>query len=110
MAKYMFLGGYSPSSWERMMANPGKREAAVSDLCKKAGGKLEALYWTTGADDYMVIADFPDEASAYGISVAMSSSGEVHDQRTVKLITQEESVSLLEKANGLESEYRVPGA
>jgi len=110
MAKYMFLGGYSPSSWERMMANPGQRTAALSDLCKKAGGKLEVLYWTTGADDYVFIADFPDDTSAFGVSVAMSSSGEIHDQRTVRLITQEEGVSLLEKAKGLESEYRVPGA
>ncbi len=110
MAKYMFLGGYSPSSWERMMANPGHRSEAVSDLCKKAGGKLEAFYWTAGADDYMFIADLHDDASAHGLSVAISSSGEVHDQRTVKLITQEESVSLLEKAKGLAGEYRVPGA
>jgi len=112
MPKYMFLGGYSPESWHRMMehpGDPGDRQAAVNSLCQEAGGSLEAFYWTFGPDDYVYIADLPDDASASAISAAISSSGELHDHRTVKLITEEEGQTVLTKGKELASHYRRPG-
>jgi len=110
VSKYMMTGGYSPESWQAMFDNPGQRQEAVGELVREAGGQLEAFYWTFGADDYVFIADLPDDASATALSVAMASSGKVHDQRTMKLITRDEAVELLAKAKELAGKYRPPGA
>lgn len=111
MPKYMITGGYSPDSWQRMMEHPNQeRELRVAELCQEAGGNLEAYYWTFGLDDYVFIAELPDDASASAMSVAMSSSGEVHDQRTVKLLSKDEHQNLLQKGLGLASKYQRPGA
>lgn len=44
-----------------MMAKPEDREAAVSKLFEKAGGKLLAYYVTFGEYDWLLIGEFPNE-------------------------------------------------
>jgi len=111
MPKYMITGGYSPASWQRMMEHPNQeRESRVAELCQEAGGNLESFYWTFGHDDYVFIAELPDDASASAMSVAMSSTGEIHDQRTVKLLSKDEHQNLLQKGHDLASKYQRPGA
>ncbi len=110
MSKYLLLGGYSPEAWTRMMETPGDRDAAVRKSCQDAGGNMEAFYWAFGADDYVLIADFPDDVSAGAFSVGLASSGALHDVRTIKLITKEEGQALLGKGKAVAAGYQKPGA
>jgi len=110
MPHYMITGGYSPESWQRMMEHHEEDRAHVlSELCQQAGGRMETFYWTFGSDDYVFIADLPDNATAAGLSVAISSTGEVHDQHVTTLMTQDERNALMEKGRELASHYRRPG-
>ena len=53
MAHYLFQGGYAPDAWAGLMENPEDRTAVVRAAMESIGGKLEALYYTFGADDFV---------------------------------------------------------
>ena len=105
----MFQGSYSQQSWQSMVSSPENREQATRKLFEDAGGRLEAYYWAFGPDDFVAIAELPDDESAGSISIAASSTGAVMG-RTTKLITMDEAQSMLRKAGKLASSYHRPGA
>ncbi len=109
MPKYAFLGGYTSESWARMIQNPEDRATAVRKLAESVGGKLESFFWSFGEDDFLVIADAPDDVTATAISVAVAGSGTLRNLRTVKLITTEEARKVLEKAKTAQRAYTPPG-
>src|SRR6267143_5888977 len=56
------------------------RRTAVTRAVEAAGGKVEAFYFAYGQDDTIIIADYPDAASATAMSVAGNSTGVVRCQ------------------------------
>jgi uncharacterized protein with GYD domain len=74
------------------------------------GGKLECFYWAFGPDDFIAIAELPDDESAGAVSLAVSGAGTSNSVRTVKLITMDEAQSMLRKAKQAASGYARPGA
>lgn len=109
MAKYLITGSYTAESWARMVENPGDRAAAVRAACETAGGRPEAFYWAFGPDDFVIIADLPDDASAGALSVGVSSSGAVQGVHTVRLMTMDEGQAMLQRAKAVAAGYRRPG-
>jgi uncharacterized protein with GYD domain len=109
MGKYAILGGYTAEAWGKMIENPGTRTAAVSKLIEAVGGKLEQVYWSFGEDDFLVIAEAPDDLAAGAAAVAAGSSGSLRNVRTIRLFTQEEGQKLLEKAKAAKAVYAPPG-
>ena len=53
------------------------------------GGTLESFYFTFGESDAVIVADFPSNADAAAVSLAVSASGMVAGSMTV-LLTPEE--------------------
>src|SRR5271169_6510934 len=80
------------------------RRAAVTRAVEAAGGKVEAFYFAYGQDD-IIIADYPDAASATAVSLVGNSTGVVRVSMT-PLITVEEMDRAVDKAATLPS----PGA
>ncbi len=68
------------------------------------GGSLEALYYTFGEDDFIIIADMPDNTNAVAASLAGNLSGAVKVRTTV-LVTPEE----VDEATKKTVDYRPPG-
>ena len=68
----------------------------------KAGGKVEAFYFAHGQDDTIIIADYPDAASATAVSLVGNSTGVVRVNMT-PLITVEEMDRAVDKAATLPS-------
>ncbi len=110
MAKYAIMGGYTTETWARFMQNPGDRTAPVRKVLESVGGKLETLYWTFGEDDFLGIAECPDDISAAAISIGVTSSGALRSLRTVKLITQDELFKALDKAKTVAAVFVPAGA
>jgi uncharacterized protein with GYD domain len=81
------------------------RRAAVAKAVESAGGQLESFYFAFGDRDVYVVADFPDNASAAAMALAVNSSGAVAT-RTVVLLTPEE----VDAAAKRSVDYRPPGA
>jgi uncharacterized protein with GYD domain len=78
------------------------RRAAVTQAVEAAGGKVEAFYFAYGQDDTIVIADYPDAASATAVSLVGNSTGVVRVSMT-PLITVEEMDRAVDKAATLPS-------
>ncbi len=109
MPKYLLTASNTSEPWARMVEKPGDRSAVPRAACEAAGGTLEAFYWAFGPDDFVAIAELPDDASAGALSVGISGSGALHGARTIKLLTADESQMMLERAKDVASGYRRPG-
>lgn len=110
MPKYAILGGYTTESWKALIDNPETRKDAINKAAKEVGGSVETLYWSFGEDDFIAIADIPDDNSAAALAVGVASSGRLRNLRTIKLITADDFVELLGKAKAVTAAYAPPGS
>ncbi len=110
MSKYALIGGYTPETWARFVKNPGDRAAQIRKLAETVGAQLDSIYWTFGEDDFLVIIDAPDDATAAALSVGAGSSGALRGIRTIKLITSDELAEVFKKAKTVAAAYVPPGA
>lgn len=110
MPKYMITGSYTRESWASMVEAPEDREVQARRIAENVGGRLECFYWAFGPDDFVAIADLPDDEAAGASSLAVSSSGAATGVRTVKLITTREGQAMLRKAKQAASGFAKPGS
>lgn len=105
MPKYLFTGSFTQEGDKGLQAEGGSaRVKAVSDLMASLGGSLESYHFAFGGDDYVVVAELPDNAAAAAGALRVSASGAVNN-RTVVLLTPEE----IDRAVKLSPTYRAPG-
>ena len=69
MATFLMFGKYTPEAMKGMSA---KRTADATALVEKAGGKVQAIYATLGANDLVLVLSFPGTIDAMKASVALS--------------------------------------
>jgi uncharacterized protein with GYD domain len=73
MAKFLINGSYTAEGAKGLIKEGGTgRKAAVQKALEGLGGKLDAIYYTFGADDVVVICDMPDSISALALSLAVN--------------------------------------
>ena len=105
MAKFLISGSYTAEGAKGVLKDGGsKRRNVAKAITEKAGGKMEAMYFAFGANDFHIIADLPDAASALAISMTIGASGAIRTQTTV-LLTPEEVDAAAKKS----VDYRPPG-
>lgn len=105
MPKYMVQGSYSVAGIKGVLAEGGSaRVAEVRNLIEAAGGKLEAMYFTFGSDDFVILADGTDNVTAAALTMTVASTGAATNRTTV-LLTAEEIDAAAKKAVS----YRPPG-
>ena len=105
MGKYLFQARYTSEGSKGLVTDGGTgRRAAVEKAIAGVGGKLEAFYFALGEVDAYVIADFPDNATAAAVALAVNQSGRA-STRTTALMTVEE----FDKATKKSVSYRPPG-
>lgn len=109
MAKYLFQGSYTLEGLKGLLKEGGtKRREAVRQATEAAGGKLEALYYAFGDDDFYIIAELPDNVTAVASSMLTQATGAVK-LKTVVLVSPEEMDEAVTKGAELGSRYRPPG-
>ena len=90
MPKYMYQASYTTEGVQGLLSGGGSaRVTATNAALESAGGTLESFYFTFGESDAMIIADFPSNADAAAVSLAVSASGMVAGSMTI-LLTPEE--------------------
>ena len=105
MPKYLFHGSYTEEGLKGLLKEGGsRRRDAARQTLESVGGTLEAYYHAYGDDDFYIIADMPDNASATALSLVVNATGAVN-VKTVVLLTPEE----VDQAVNLSVEYRAPG-
>jgi len=106
MPIYLWHASYTADGTKGLLKDGGsKRRATVQQMIQNAGGKLHAFYYAFGEADVYGIAEFPDQATAAAVSLAVNATGAV-GLRTTVLITPEEMDAAAKKSVS----YRPPGA
>ncbi len=109
MALFITYASYSQAGIKALMSKPEDRTAAINALVQKAGGRVVAMYNTTGANDVVLVSEAPDGTDAVALAMAVSASGVVAKAETVRAWTGAEFVEVVEKAAALTGAYAPPG-
>lgn len=108
MPLYMVEFSYTPEVWAGLIKSPENREETVRRILEEAGSKLHNLWYTFGESDGFALIEAPDNTTAAGLALAITSSGAFRKFETHVLMTQGELLEALEKAG--EVAYAAPGA
>lgn len=105
MAKYLVHATYSADGFKGVLKDkPSGRKAAVEKAVASVGAKLEAMYFTFGDYDAVMIIDAPDAASLMAVGLSACSTGLARTS-TTPMLTVEEADQAIKKA----VQYRGPG-
>ena len=106
MGHYLFSASYTQAGLKGLLEEGAEsRRKAIKAFAKSLGGKVEAMYWSFGGGDVVVIAELPDNAAAASFSTTVGAAG-VASVSTTVLLTEVD----VDKAIGLKPDYRAPGS
>src|SRR5262245_8727709 len=109
MPLFITYASYSHTGIKGMVDKPADRSDIIKPLVEKAGGKLVALYMTTGSNDVVLIYEAPDGTDAVAMGMAAAASGSLARIETVRAWTSGEFKRIAEKAANLTGAYTPPG-
>ena len=115
MSLYMSTFEYKPEVWSELISNPENRTETVSRLLENAGcssqqvtvGQYLGLWYAFGKSDGFALIEAPNNVTSAGLMIAISASGAFNRFETTVLMTQNELLEALEKAQDVE--YVAPG-
>lgn len=109
MPMFITYASYSQSGTKGLVDNPADRSGIIKALIEKAGGKLIALYFTTGSNDVVLISEVADGSDAVAVGMAVAASGSLSKIETVRAWTPIEFKGIAEKAHKVAGSYTPPG-
>ena len=105
MPKDLLEGSYSDEGVKGLIKDKASgRAAAIQKAAQSLGGHMDAIYYTFGDTDLLVILDLPDNASVAAFAITAGSTGLLR-VRTRPLLTVED----IDNAVGKNVQYRAPG-
>ena len=108
MPLYLSRFSYAPETWARLIAKPEDRRKAAQSYIESIGGKLHGFWYAFGTHDGYSLWEAPDNVSMAAVALAISGGGALSSLETTVLLTVEETLAALRKAE--EVQYRPPGA
>ena len=108
MPLYMVEFGYTPEVWADLVKSPENRQETVRSILEDAGATLHDVWFSFGANDGFALIEAPDNVTAGGLAIAITSSGAFRRFETHVLMTQDELLEALGTAKDVE--YVAPGA
>lgn len=105
MAKFMYQAKYTVEGYRGLLKDTASgRRKAIELAVQALGGKLESMHYCFGNDDVVLIMDLPDNITAAGLALNVSTTGMVQGRITA-LMTVEDA----DKALGVNPNYVPPG-
>ena len=95
MPTFIALVDFTAEGLKNLNLSPQRADAFVKSA-ESQGVKVKDLYWTTGRHDGILIIEAPDEITATGTFLKLSSAGHVRTQ-TMRAFNREEFESCLSK-------------
>jgi uncharacterized protein with GYD domain len=108
MPLYLSRFSYTPETWARLTRDPEDRRKAAETYIESVGGKLHGFWYGFGAHDGYNLWEAPDNVSMAAVALAISGGGAMTSFETTVLMTVDETIEALRKAQ--EVEYRPPAA
>jgi uncharacterized protein with GYD domain len=106
MALYMYQGAYTAESLAAQIKDPKDRIEVVAPVFDSAGAKILAAGYSFGEYDVVVVYEAPDDVAAASLALAFGAGGAVRSARTTRLLTGQEWVDSLKRAQGMAPQYR----
>ena len=107
MPLYLSKFSYTPETWTRLMSKPEDRRKAAQSYIESVGGKLHGFWYSFGSHDGYNLWEAPDNVSMAAVALAISGGGALSSFETTVLLTVEETMEELRKAETVR--YRAPG-
>ena len=104
MGYYLMQISYTTEGWAALVKNPQNRFEKVRPSIEKVGGKLVQAFFAFGEYDIVAIGEFPNNSAAASMAIAFAAGGSVRSVKTTPLLTVEETMDALYKAQ--ESGYQ----
>jgi uncharacterized protein with GYD domain len=108
MPLYLTRFSYTPETWARLIGNPEDRRKAAESYIESVGGTLHGFWYAFGEHDGYNLWEAPDNVSMAAVALAISSGGGLSSYETTVLLTVEETMDAMRKAELVQ--YRAPGA
>ncbi|MDT7571431.1 MAG: hypothetical protein QOE05_1605 [Actinomycetota bacterium] len=108
MAHYLIEVGYTPQSWNAQIDKKASVVDRITPAVQAAGGKIECMYYAFGDVDLVGIMDFPTPEDAAGFALAVGASGALRSYRTTPLLTVDQGISSMKKADDIRKVYAPP--
>jgi uncharacterized protein with GYD domain len=108
MPLYLTRFSYTPETWAKLTKNPEDRREAARSYIESVGGKLHGFWYAFGTHDGYNLWEAPDNVSMAAVAVAITGGGALSSLETTVLLTVEETMDALRKAQQVQ--YRPPGA
>jgi uncharacterized protein with GYD domain len=105
---YLTRFSYTPETWAMLIARPEDRRRAASAYIESVGGTLHGFWYAFGAHDGVNLWEAPDNVSMAAVALAIGGGGALSSIETTVLLTVEETMDALGRAQGVG--YRAPGA
>jgi uncharacterized protein with GYD domain len=107
MPLYLSKFSYTPETWARLINKPEDRRRAAQAYIESVGGKLHGFWYAFGAHDGYTLWEAPDNISMSAVALAISGGGAVSSLETTVLLTVDETLDALRKAEQIR--YLPPG-
>ena len=104
MAMYLYQAAYTPESLAAQIKEPHDRIEAVRPGLEAMGAKILVGGYPFGDYDVLVVYDAADDMTAASVAMAVAAGGAVKSARTTRLLSGQEWIESLRKAQG--SQYR----
>jgi uncharacterized protein with GYD domain len=104
MPLYMYEVAYTPQSLAVQIKQPHDRIEAARSSLEAMGIKILVWGYPLGEYDVMIVVEAPDDTTAASVALAVTAGGAVKASRTTRLLTGQEWIESLRKAQG--SQYQ----
>jgi uncharacterized protein with GYD domain len=108
MSRFLIEVSYTSESWATQVHKHANVIDRISPLVSKLGGTIDSVYYTFGDRDLVALVDFPSQEDAAAFSLAASSGGAVASIRTTPLLTVEQGIEAMKRADSVASSYQAP--
>lgn len=108
MPNYLVQVGYTPQSWAAQVKNPRNAMERIRPTAEALGGTVESAYYCFGEYDIVGIMQFPDDQAVAAWSMGISAGGATRAFRTTPLMSLDDGVGAMQKANMISSTYVPP--
>ena len=106
MPLYLSQFSYTPETWARMLQHPEDRRIAAQSYIESIGGKLHGFWYAFGTHDGYTLWEAPDNTSMAAVALALSGGGALSSLETTVLLSVDETMEALRKAEQVQ--YRPP--
>ena len=106
MPLYLYQLAYTAESLAAQIKEPQDRIERVRPWLETAGGKILAGGYSFGEYDVTLVYEAADDTVAASVALALAAGGAVKLARTTKLLSGQEWVASLQKAQSVAAGYK----